>query len=912
MPIRRNERSEVIELISEINQIVSRIDIRIKRAGGENTLQVRGGALFPDIILFRDTARTQILHGWEAKMPDVSITDAELIRNAKTKANTLGVDSFVLWNFTSARLYGKSTGGGFVIMRSWDLPQIRTRSDVQTYEADWKRQLNDIIISLNDYFVDGTIHASTLEAVIADGIGSALIERNKSSVAEALRNAGISNTVVDAFIQDWWLQAQAEYFRDETAYTAYSKSLLLHWLNRVVFAHLIKRYFNSAREVESINETTTVTQANAIFERITAGCDFYNIFKSWEHDDLISDTAWNDIIVINEFLKENEVAGLSQEALQEILEKSVNLGKREISGQFTTPTILADILAKITLRDLRGEFFDPCCGTGTIAIAVKDYKKTRLSASEAISTVWAEDRDAFATQIAQLGMSDIEGINIPVRIFQKSVFDLRSGEVVSLVDPSSGETIDFTLPQFDAIASNLPFVAFENIRMEERSAIERIFAEVSNNASALGGRGDIYVPIVFSLWKHLREGAYLGIITSNSWLGNDAGKRFYNAVTHYFHIEQIHISGDGKWFDNANVVAAISLLKKKPNITPPALTDETFFYLWKKRLADFGDDRVKQRLVVSSLQNRSTDAEIVSVRNYSNDEISRLENLNFAKNALFHDVKWVLDIVDKLCLIKSIFKPFRGERRGWDKMFYPASGHGIEREYIKPVLKSARGVSLLTAQADGEAFCCSRTLAELNSSGHTGALNWINQFAHGCNEKGLPLPDVLRKANAHWYEMSDSGTADVVTTMNPETRLFYAKFQNPTFINQRLIGLKYKRPDENKDLCHALLNTVVGMFFIEVSGFGRGLGVLDISKTSLENSYMLNPASLTQQAKGEIMQAFLPLMQRQIKNTEQELLSADRIAFDRCVLRAYGIEEYYEKVRDSLLSLQRTRLSVKQ
>jgi methylase of polypeptide subunit release factors len=911
-PIRQNERSEVIEVISEINQIVSRIDIRIKRAGGENTLQVRGGALFPDIILFGDTARTQILHGWEAKMPDVSITDAELISNAKTKAETFGVDSFVLWNFTAARLYGKNTNGRFEVIQSWDLPQIRSRADVRTYEANWKQQLNIVVLAMNDYFVSGRINASKLEMVLTDGIGLTLIERNKLAVADTLRSAGISNTLIDAFIQDWWTQAKAEYFKDEVEpYSAYAKSTLLHWLNRVVFAHLIKRYFNPAREVESIDETTTAAQTNAIFERITAGCDFYNIFKPWRFDDILSDSAWSDIVAINEFLKENKVAGLSHESLQDILEKSVGVGKREISGQFTTPPILADILARITLRDLKGQFFDPCCGTGTIVKAAKDYKKERISASEAISTVWAEDKDAFATQLAQFAISDIEGIYIPTRLFQNNVFDLQTGATINLVDPSNGSTIELTVPQFDAIASNLPFVAFENIRNEEKSAIEQIFSEVSDNAVGLDGRGDIYVPIVFALWKHLKEGAYLGIITSNSWLGTKAGKQFYNAATHYYHIEQVHISGKGKWFDNADVVTTIILLKKKRNIAPPVETEETAFCLWNKKLSDFSDAAVKQRLILSALQNNSTDASTVSIRKYTKSEIVRLEQINIIKNALFHDIRWALDIADKLCPIKDIFTPFRGERRGWDKMFYPNSGHGIERQYIKPVLKSARAISFLTAQADGEAFCCGDTIAHLTASGQTGTINWINRFIRERNEKGKPLVEVLRKANAHWYEMSDSGAADIVTAMNPETRLFYAAFERPTFVNQRLIGLRYNEPATNKDLCHALLNTMLGMFFIEVSGFGRGLGVLDINKTSLDGSYMLNPTLLAPQAASEIIAAFAPLKAREIKKTEDELTSTDREAFDRCVLRAYGIEAFYSRIKDSLLSIQRTRLSVK-
>ncbi len=91
MKIRENERSAVIELISEINIFISNYNFVIKRAGGELTLTGGTTSLFPDIMLFSDTARNNILQGWEAKMPDVPITDTALIANAKQKALLLGV-----------------------------------------------------------------------------------------------------------------------------------------------------------------------------------------------------------------------------------------------------------------------------------------------------------------------------------------------------------------------------------------------------------------------------------------------------------------------------------------------------------------------------------------------------------------------------------------------------------------------------------------------------------------------------------------------------------------------------------------------------------------------------------------------------------------------------------------------------
>lgn len=129
MLIRGNERSAVIELISDINVFISDRDIIIKRAGGELTLTGSHNTLFPDIMLFSDTARTQFLQGWEAKMPDVSITDEDLIKNATQKAMLLGANSFVLWNFKAARLYVKEHTGIYSVIRGWDVPEIISRED---------------------------------------------------------------------------------------------------------------------------------------------------------------------------------------------------------------------------------------------------------------------------------------------------------------------------------------------------------------------------------------------------------------------------------------------------------------------------------------------------------------------------------------------------------------------------------------------------------------------------------------------------------------------------------------------------------------------------------------------------------------------------------------------------------------
>lgn len=188
---------------------------------------------------------------------------------------------------------------------------------------------------------------------------------------------------------------------------------------------------------------------------------------------------------------------------------------------------------------------------------------------------------------------------------------------------------------------------------------------------------------------------------------------------------------------------------------------------------------------------------------------------------------------------------------------------------------------------------------------------WIKKYENVVNGVGKSLPSVLEKRNMHWYEMKDTSTTEIFTMMNPDKRLFFAKFNAPTFVNQRLIGLGKKDEYPDIELNHALLNSILGMFYIEAVGFGRGLGVLDINKDSIKNSFMLNPKLVSKTDRDLILESFKPLLEREIMTTQQELHQKDREIFDITVLRIFGIEDYYQPIKKSLLSMQKSRLSVK-
>lgn len=904
--IRDNERSWAIELISEINRLTQNNDWKIKKAGGERTISNSRNSMFPDVILFGDNSRSFILQGWELKMPDVPIEDEVFIKDAQRKADALGLNSCVIWNFTYVVLYVKN-GNNFEKAMTWDKTScIRTRDDVSKYENKWKALLEEVIIFINGYLTNNVITPSSIRKVVSSSIITELVKRNKSITAGYLKSNAIRKPSIDATIQIWWLNIKNEYAKDEKdEYDAYAKSLIIHWTIRILFAHIIKIKQNTAFLIDDFDENTTPSELNAVFDSITDKCDFYNVFVSMPCDEFIPKETWNDFVEFSKFLKNNSVANFDQESFQNILEETISINRRELNGQYTTPEILAEILLKLSVTKWDGTILDCCCGTGTIPQKAINIKKEKTNIQQAIQTVWASDKYAYPLQVANISMSSPESINMANKIFQKNALSVKIGDIIYITNPRTGEKEPHQIHGFDSIVSNLPFITFENIDDEDRSIISSC-PEFYN----MNGKADLYSYIAAHLSTILNDEGRVGLITSNSWLATDDGG-FLKVLENYYNILQIHLSGAGRWFHNAEVVTTLIILEKKSSDTP----SQPCFVLWNKTLDELEEnENFKTQLINGAILSSNLYPEIYNLTKYSSEEMSDLKSMKVSYNAFFYEIKWLPRIKDKLIPLNTIFEVFRGSRRGWDKLFYPEAGqHNIENIYLRPVLINAKNVKKFDVKADNVAFCCKESMDELIDNGRTGAIDWIRKFETQRNGTGKLLPEVLAKNNMQWYELKENEIAEFFTMMNPDKRFFYGKFNNPSFINQRLIGLNVRDSFNHidKELLHALLNSVVCYFYIEASGFGRGQGVLDINKNNIENSFMLNPSLLSEDNKRLIIEKFNTIKAREITDIESELCLQDRVDFETVVFESFGISEYYETIIHSLKSMIRARLSAK-
>lgn len=905
--LRQNERSWAIEVITAINQYCSHRNRLIYKASGECGLRVNDSILFPDIFL--TTSDGSVLHGWEVKMPEVPVTDANLIHNAKIKAQSLSSNSFLLWNCKEAVLYkAEDNFETYLPIYNWSEPGLATRNDVSQNPTLWKDLLFRILNDLNNFFDQGQIRPSRPEIVFGDNLFSNIINLITPSDTDSLRQAVARDADLDAEIDRWWSVNESEHVGQEKISTL-AKVNITNWLNRLLFCHYLKKFHDIAQLVDGITVDTTFPEAIAIFERISNRCDFLNVFTSSVADTVMSASGWNTRVRFNALLTDLRIDELPQSTLSNLLENALEISRRKLAGQFSTPLNLARLLVRLTVNDRSLPVIDTCCGTGTIIRAVYDLKRSLgFSVSNSLSTIWASDKFQFPLQLTSIALTNAEAIGEVVQVFRSDVFDLTDLDHIDFIDPSDdGVIVERAIPKFHAIVSNLPFVRFEQssqLNPNQVSATESFFSRLGSSLE-IDGRADLYAFIIPCLYNLLQENGRVGLITSNSWLGTDWGVNFRNILSSLFRIKQVVISGNGRWFTNSKVVTTIMILEKRHDfVTPPDNSEITNFCVTNNNISEWEPPII--RSMSNSIRNvHPVNSNLVSIQPHSLSEIREKEQLGFGWTSLFVNTNWYSQLESKLIKASAKFSINRGERRGWDDFFYPSINNGIEEEYLQPVLLSSRTQNYLLASPDGQAFCCSRSETELTGLGHLGAIRWINRFRHITNGNGLPLPEVLARSNMHWYEMKPDTRAILALSMNPGEVLEVFRFESPTFVNQRLIRFsQIGNPITSVRLEHALLNSIVGLFFIEANGFGRGLGALDLNATKLRtNLMMLNPLLLSEEAKLEILDTFSFIENREIYSVPSEMDANDRVEFDRAILRGYGIEHLYSEIRSALFQL---------
>lgn len=901
-----NERSWAIDLIGHLKQIARAENRSVKDVSGEQTITDLGGSLFPDVLLFGDLQTARILQGWELKFPDTPIDDPEFAENAETKARMLGLDSYLLWNVRYARLYVlDDEADEFVVRAEWtELHDINSRTLVLQNRNRWETLAQQILDAVNALFADGSLEGRQFIEAYRSGGPANLVLANAGLAANVLEAAAQRDRNLRAEITLWWDRYQTEYNEDDP-YQALARANLLNWTGKFLFGHVLRERDDRAAAVAQITSDVSPVDALEIFRVISEQCNFWTVFSDALGLSNIPDESWDQLCQFNALLSDLRVGSVDQAQISTILEAAVSVTSRKLRGQYTTPEPLSKLLVRLGINAISDRIFDPCCGSGTIVRAALNAKlAARISPRDAAAQVWASDLDPQAVQLATFSLFTPRLSQQPIRVFALDAFKLDAEKSIEFRNPRDGKLFREDLGQFHCIASNLPFVAQAG-RVAYGDATQAVNQRLAETGEPLPRRSDVsaYLPFVF--YDLLRDDGRLVIILPNSWLGTAWGEAFYDRLQSFYHLLSVITSGSGRWFSNSDVITNVLVLQKRS--ANDDTTSNTKFVILKQPLDLLADDG-EVNSVAAQIELGQAQEDVMSIRSVTHDQLVQARPYGLSGTAQFVDVDWVLNC--PLVPVRALFDVRRGERRGWDDLFYPAPGHEIEADYIKPVLLSSTEIRSYDAEARSEAFSCGRSVEELTQLGHSGALRWIRRFEAVRNGTNRLLPDVLARANEKWYEMRADRMAELVIPLAYGNRLYVGRLDPAAFVNQRLMALTAK-PNANVDLAHALLNSTIGLLMIEAIGFGRGLGALDLNKDRIEaRLHMLDPGQLSESQSASIIGAFGTMKARDILQIADEIEQEDRQTLDDLIIESFALGVDRERIYDTLRALVEMRQAI--
>ncbi len=372
-----------------------------------------------------------------------------------------------------------------------------------------------------------------------------------TEVANALELAANLDAKLRAQILSWWNLYRNEYRnkRKRGKYKVLARANITNWIGKLLFANVLQSRDSRARVVAQFGENISPREALDRLGRLSEECNFHTVFSDDVGLSVVPKGSWTQLLQFNRLLSDLRIGSVDQGQLAILLEAVVEVTVRKVRGQFATPPALAQLIAALALRDILGDKrLDPCCGSGTIARAAFERKlEHEVPLREAAAAVYAGDQDPLAVQIATLARVKPSLMNIALRIFCKNAFDLQPSTDITFYHPRDGSCFIQSLPSFNAIASNLPFVS-QGGWYKYKEGMDAVNQWLEGNPVRLSGRSDVSADFPFAWYRLLASRGRLVMIISNSWLSTDWGDKFYSftSIAQYYNIKAIVISGSGR------------------------------------------------------------------------------------------------------------------------------------------------------------------------------------------------------------------------------------------------------------------------------------------------------------------------------------------------------------------------------
>lgn len=217
---------------------------------------------------------------------------------------------------------------------------------------------------------------------------------------------------------------------------------------------------------------------------------------------------------------------------------------KKSAGIVYTPPKLADFLAAQAFSALGSassvRILDPACGDGELLLAAHEAALNR--GMEVVELV-GYDTDPSAIRVASERLKALSSV------------ELHCADFLELAAESSGQADLFgeeaeANREFDLVISNPPYVRTQTLGARTAQTLGRRFG--------LSGRVDLYQAFAVAMIEALRPLGALGLLCSNKFLTNRAGKAMRQLLHHELELTEVVDLGDTKLFGAAVLPAIVS------------------------------------------------------------------------------------------------------------------------------------------------------------------------------------------------------------------------------------------------------------------------------------------------------------------------------------------------------------------
>ena len=493
--------------------------------------------------------------------------------------------------------------------------------------------------------------------------------------------------------------------------------------------------------------------------------------------------------------------------------------KKELLGQVKTPQEIADLIAELCIQSSSDKIMDPCFGDGVFLLA--SLKRLQTLSEESKSTL----------------CDQLFGLEIDPELFLKGLKNLidfsGSSELKNLFNGDFFDHKDL-FGQFDVAIMNPPYIRQEDLTNNisflnkteiRKKCLERSSVKISNKSNA-------YVYFFIHLTKFLKEGGWLGAITSNTWLDTDFGRYLQKFLLDRYHIKYI-IDFAKDVFPKAAVESCIVVMQKnssahfEPNITR--------FVRIKRKLPI---SRIVE--LISSLNRDFEDQDIIVVTRKQTD--------------LALDPKWgkylyaprtYLKILKSQLLVPlaNLANVYRGFTSHCNKFFMPSEDiintYGIERQYLMDIIKSPKDINsfdTLHGVRLSKILAINKSKSELKALGHTGILKYIDDWEKRLLEKPekKSLKNRIFEDNDKWFTLQPPKRGPLIFGYIIRKSKNFIFNSSNYMVQDNFYNVVPK--DENDGLLlFGLLNSTLTRLFIEMSGRRHGRGLLKTQVYEIES-----------------------------------------------------------------------------